>query len=30
MILNEPAGNLAKIVVRHTVKDVVKCWDDTR
>ncbi|KIK67402.1 hypothetical protein GYMLUDRAFT_37517 [Collybiopsis luxurians FD-317 M1] len=28
LILNEPAGNLAKIVVTHTVNLVVKAWDD--
>ncbi|KAF8518353.1 Het-C-domain-containing protein [Hysterangium stoloniferum] len=29
LILNEPAGQLAKIIVAHTVKLVVKAWDDT-
>jgi len=28
LILNEPAGNLAKIVVRHAVNLIVKAWDD--
>jgi len=28
LILNEPAGNIAKIVVGHTVKLIVKAWDD--
>ncbi|TFK49110.1 Het-C-domain-containing protein [Heliocybe sulcata] len=28
LILNEPAGQLAKIVVAHTVSLVVKAWDD--
>ncbi|KAI0066935.1 Het-C-domain-containing protein [Artomyces pyxidatus] len=29
LILNEPAGNCAKIVVKHTVNLVTKAWDDT-
>ncbi|KIJ15941.1 hypothetical protein PAXINDRAFT_168915 [Paxillus involutus ATCC 200175] len=29
LILNEPAGNLAKIILTHTVNSVVKAWDDT-
>ncbi|GAA5960765.1 hypothetical protein JCM3765_007326 [Sporobolomyces pararoseus] len=29
LILNEPAGNLACIVVRHTVNLIVRAWDDT-
>ncbi|KAN0064810.1 hypothetical protein ACQY0O_001867 [Thecaphora frezii] len=29
LILNEVAGNVAQIIVRHTVKLVVKAWDDT-
>ncbi|KAG0142536.1 hypothetical protein CROQUDRAFT_662406 [Cronartium quercuum f. sp. fusiforme G11] len=29
LILNEPAGNLAKIIVRHAVKGVVEAWDST-
>ncbi|KAF9225961.1 Het-C-domain-containing protein [Gyrodon lividus] len=29
LILNEPAGNLAKIILMHTVNLVVKAWDDT-
>lgn len=29
LILNEPAGNLAKIIVAHTVSLVVKAWDDS-
>ncbi|KAI0300153.1 heterokaryon incompatibility protein Het-C-domain-containing protein [Multifurca ochricompacta] len=28
LILNEPAGNIAKVVVKHTVTSVVKAWDD--
>ncbi|EKM58089.1 uncharacterized protein PHACADRAFT_171323 [Phanerochaete carnosa HHB-10118-sp] len=28
LILNEPAGNLGKIVLKHTVNWVVKAWDD--
>ncbi|GJJ14848.1 hypothetical protein Clacol_009116 [Clathrus columnatus] len=28
LILNEPAGNIAKLIVAHTVKLVVKAWDD--
>lgn len=28
LILNEVAGNVAKIIVRHTVIKVVKAWDD--
>ncbi|KAI0254644.1 heterokaryon incompatibility protein Het-C-domain-containing protein [Lactifluus subvellereus] len=28
LILNEPAGNIAKIIVRHTVTAVTKAWDD--
>ncbi|KZT25751.1 Het-C-domain-containing protein [Neolentinus lepideus HHB14362 ss-1] len=28
LILNEPAGHLAKIIVAHTVGLVVKAWDD--
>ncbi|KAL9937232.1 hypothetical protein V8E36_003641 [Tilletia maclaganii] len=27
-ILNEVAGNVAKIIVKHTVTNVVKAWDD--
>ncbi|KAE8205473.1 hypothetical protein CF327_g7645 [Tilletia walkeri] len=27
-ILNEVAGNIAKIIVKHTVNNVVKAWDD--
>lgn len=29
LILNEVAGNIATIIVRHTVTNVVKAWDDT-
>ena len=29
LILNEPAGELGKIILMHTVKLVVKAWDDT-
>ncbi|KAI6129492.1 heterokaryon incompatibility protein Het-C-domain-containing protein [Pisolithus croceorrhizus] len=29
LILNEPAGHLAKIILIHTVNLVVKAWDDT-
>ncbi|KAG9126619.1 hypothetical protein FRC07_002769 [Ceratobasidium sp. 392] len=29
LILNEPAGNLAKIIVTHTVQMIAKAWDDT-
>lgn len=29
LILNEPAGNLAMIIVKHTVSLVVKAWADT-
>ncbi|KAI0322897.1 heterokaryon incompatibility protein Het-C-domain-containing protein [Amylostereum chailletii] len=29
LILNEPAGNLARIIVKNTVGLVVKAWDDT-
>ncbi|KAG8745998.1 hypothetical protein FRC10_006337 [Ceratobasidium sp. 414] len=29
LILNEPAGNLAKIIVTHTVQMITKAWDDT-
>ncbi|KJA23049.1 hypothetical protein HYPSUDRAFT_66529 [Hypholoma sublateritium FD-334 SS-4] len=29
LILNEPAGQIAKIIVRHAVKLVTKAWDDT-
>ncbi|KAJ3775032.1 heterokaryon incompatibility protein Het-C-domain-containing protein [Lentinula raphanica] len=29
LILNEPAGHLARIIVIHTVTLVVKAWDDT-
>ncbi|KAI0792398.1 heterokaryon incompatibility protein Het-C-domain-containing protein [Abortiporus biennis] len=29
LILNEPAGNLGKIVLRYTVTLVVKAWDDS-
>jgi hypothetical protein len=29
LILNEPAGNLAIIVLRHTVNLIVRAWDDT-
>ncbi|KAF5393285.1 hypothetical protein D9757_000600 [Collybiopsis confluens] len=28
LILNEPAGNLAKIIVANTVNLIVKAWDD--
>ncbi|KAF8483477.1 Het-C-domain-containing protein [Russula ochroleuca] len=28
LILNEPAGNIAKIVVRSAVVSVIKAWDD--
>ncbi|KAK7044758.1 heterokaryon incompatibility protein Het-C-domain-containing protein [Favolaschia claudopus] len=28
LILNEPAGNIAQIIVKHTVKLVAKAWDD--
>jgi hypothetical protein len=28
MILNEPAGQIARLVVRHVVQGVVKAWDD--
>ncbi|KAH9006387.1 heterokaryon incompatibility protein HET-C [Lactarius hatsudake] len=28
LILNEPAGNVAKVIVKHTVTAVVKAWDD--
>ncbi|KAI9465912.1 Het-C-domain-containing protein [Lactarius psammicola] len=28
LILNEPAGNVAKVIVKHTVTGVVKAWDD--
>ncbi|KAF8680122.1 Heterokaryon incompatibility protein Het-C [Rhizoctonia solani] len=28
LILNEPAGNLAKIILSHSVKMVVNAWDD--
>jgi hypothetical protein len=27
-ILNEPAGQIARIIVRHVVQGVVKAWDD--
>ncbi|KAH7920181.1 Het-C-domain-containing protein [Leucogyrophana mollusca] len=29
LILNEPAGHLAKIILTHTVNWVIKAWDDT-
>ncbi|KAG2363672.1 heterokaryon incompatibility protein Het-C-domain-containing protein [Suillus spraguei] len=29
LILNEPAGNIAKIILRHTVNLVTKAWDDS-
>ena len=29
LILNEPAGEVARIVVRHAVERVVKAWDNT-
>ncbi|KAH9936011.1 heterokaryon incompatibility protein HET-C [Amylocystis lapponica] len=29
LILNEPAGHLGKIILAHTVKLVVKAWDDS-
>ncbi|TBU38661.1 heterokaryon incompatibility protein HET-C [Dichomitus squalens] len=29
LILNEPAGNLAKIILTHAVNLVVRAWDDT-
>ncbi|KAJ7634884.1 heterokaryon incompatibility protein HET-C [Roridomyces roridus] len=29
LILNEPAGHLARIIVIHTVTLVIKAWDDT-
>ncbi|PLW14345.1 hypothetical protein PCANC_20889 [Puccinia coronata f. sp. avenae] len=29
LILNEPAGNLAKIIVRHAVKGIVQAWGST-
>ncbi|GBE88758.1 Het-C-domain-containing protein [Sparassis crispa] len=29
LILNEPAGHLAKIILTHTVNLVVKAWEDT-
>ncbi|EIM88768.1 Het-C-domain-containing protein [Stereum hirsutum FP-91666 SS1] len=29
LILNEPAGHLARLVVKHTVELVAKAWDDT-
>lgn len=29
LILNEPAGQLAKIIVQNTVTQVVKAWDNT-
>ncbi|KAF8965033.1 heterokaryon incompatibility protein Het-C-domain-containing protein [Flammula alnicola] len=28
LILNEPAGHIAKIIVKHTVTSVSKAWDD--
>ncbi|KAK0548530.1 hypothetical protein OC845_003543 [Tilletia horrida] len=28
-ILNEVAGNVARIIVKHTVNNVVKAWDDS-
>ncbi|TDL18750.1 Het-C-domain-containing protein [Rickenella mellea] len=28
LILNEPAGNLAKVIVNHTVINIVRAWDD--
>lgn len=30
LILNEPAGHLAKIVVRYAVDLIVRAWDDTK
>jgi len=30
LVLNEPAGHLAKIVVKHAVDLIVKAWDDTK
>ncbi|KAF8903359.1 heterokaryon incompatibility protein Het-C-domain-containing protein [Gymnopilus junonius] len=29
LILNEPAGHVARIIITYTVKQVVKAWDDT-
>ncbi|KAG2744844.1 hypothetical protein P692DRAFT_20865560 [Suillus brevipes Sb2] len=29
LILNEPAGNIAKIILKHTVNLVTKAWDDS-
>lgn len=29
LILNEPAGRIAQIIVEHTVKSIVKAWEDT-
>ncbi|KAI0082745.1 Het-C-domain-containing protein [Panus rudis PR-1116 ss-1] len=29
LILNEPAGNLAKIIFAHSVRLIVQAWDDT-
>lgn len=29
LILNEPAGKIAQIVVEHSVKAIVKAWEDT-
>ncbi|GAA5931982.1 hypothetical protein JCM1841_006122 [Sporobolomyces salmonicolor] len=29
LILNEPAGQIAILILRHTVKLIVKAWDDT-
>lgn len=28
LILNEPAGKIATIIVSHTVKAIVKAWED--
>lgn len=29
LLLNEAAGLVARVIVRHTVQIVVKAWDDT-
>ncbi|KAG2154191.1 Het-C-domain-containing protein [Suillus bovinus] len=29
LILNEPAGNIAKIILKHTVNLITKAWDDS-
>ncbi|KAG1862734.1 heterokaryon incompatibility protein Het-C-domain-containing protein [Suillus subalutaceus] len=29
LILNEPAGNIAKLILKHTVNLVTKAWDDS-